>query len=350
MSASKNVGTGMSYDFLCVDEFLSNIVEARALKSALELGLIDHLHGNLVSTLDSIAAHCRGDDVGLRFLLDLLESGRVVERFGDSVRLTEGFMNALRFRDLLEAKLDFANLVAPDFVDLFTTLIEDSGRFFRESRLLDLFDYHRAFEDTPENRARTKRWVRITTCLTRYEAQACLQHHDFGRYARMLDIGGNSGEFVLQVCKRYPDLRGTVFDLPLVCDIGREHVGREPEAGRITFAKGNALVDSLPTGFDVVAFKSMLHDWPEREARRLLERACRSLNPGGTLLVYERGPIDARGGTLPYSVLPMLLFFRSFRPPAFYATRFEALGLTRIDVQTLRLDIPFFLVTGCLAG
>jgi SAM-dependent methyltransferase len=340
----------MSYDFLCVDEFLRNVVEARALKSAFELGLIDHLQGGTASTLAVIQARCRGDDRGLQLLLELLESGRVVERFEDSYRLTQRIQNALKFRDLLEAKLDFANLVAPDFVDLFTTLVEDSGRFFLESRLHELFDYDRCFEDTPENRERTKRWVRITSCLTRYEAQACLRHHDFGRYARMLDVGGNSGEFVLQVCKRSPDLRAKVFDLPLVCDVGREHVGREPEAGRITFVKGNALADPLPTGFDLVSFKSMLHDWPERETGRLFERACRSLNPGGTLLVFERGPIDAEGGTLPYSMLPMLLFFRAFRPPTFYATRFKALGLTGIEVQTLRLDMPFFLVTGCLPG
>jgi SAM-dependent methyltransferase len=340
----------MSYDFLCVDEFLSNVVEARALKSAFQLGLIDHLRGGPASTLEAIRAHCRCDDRGLRLLLDLLESGRVVERFGDGFRLTQGFLNALRFRDLLEAKLDFANLVVPDFIDLFTALVEDSGRFFRESRLLDFFGYHRCFEVTPENRERTRRWVRITTCLTRYEARACLQLHDFGRYARMLDIGGNSGEFALQVCKRHPGLQATVFDLPLVCDIGRDHVGREPEAGRITFVEGNALVDTLPTGFDLVAFKSMLHDWPEREAGLLLERACRSLNPGGTLLVFERGPIEARGGTLPYSMLPMLLFFRAFRPPTFYAARLQALGLTRIDVQMLRLEMPFFLLTGRTTG
>src|SRR5215469_6767219 len=113
----------MNYDFLCVDEFLSNIIEARALKSAFELGLIHYLQGGPASTLAAIQAHCRGDVRGLHLLLDLLESGRVVERFGDSFRLTPRFRNALRFRDLLEAKLDFANLVAPDFVDLFTTLV-----------------------------------------------------------------------------------------------------------------------------------------------------------------------------------------------------------------------------------
>ena len=340
----------MTFDFLCVDEFLSNVVEARALKTALEIGLIDHLLGSLSSPEEAIRAHCRLDVRGLRFLLELLEASRVVEPCANGFRLTPEFRDAMQFRDLLEAKLDFANLVAPDFVDLFTPLIEDSGRFLRESRLLDLFGYHRCFEDTPENRERTRRWVRITTCLTRYEAQACLQHHDFGRYARMLDIGGNSGEFVLQLCRRHAGLQGFVYDLPLVCALGREHVGCEPEAARIAFVEGNALVDPLPAGFDLVAFKSMLHDWPERETGHLLERACHALVPGGTLLVFERGPIDARVGTLPYSMLPMLLFFRSFRPQTFYTTRFEALGLTDVEVRTFRLETPFFVVTGRRRG
>lgn len=336
----------MSDDFLCVDEFLGSIVEARALKTALEIGLIDHLIVSPVIPETAIPARCRVDGRGLRFLLELLESGRVVERRDGGFGLTRRFRDALAFRDLLEARLDFANLVAPDFVDLFTPLIEDSGRFFRESRLLDLFGYHRCFEDTPENRERTRRWVRITTCLTRYEARACLRHHDFGRYTRMLDIGGNSGEFVLQACRQHAGLRGTVYDLPVVCTLGREHVGSEREAERIAFVEGNALVDTLPAGFDLVAFKSMLHDWPEPETERLLERARGALEPGGTLLVFERGPIEARGGPLPYSLLPMLLFFRSFRPPTFYTTRLEALGFTDVEVRTFRLETPFFLVTG----
>lgn len=340
----------MTFDFLCVDEFLGNVVEARALKTALEVGLIDHLFGRPSSSEEAILARCRGDGRGLRFLLELLESGRVVERCDAEFRLTREFRDALQFRDLLEARLDFATLVTPDFIELFTPLIEDSGRFLRESRLLELFGYHRCFEDTPENREQTRRWVRITTCLARYEAQACLQYHDFSPYSRMLDIGGNSGEFVLQLCRRHSGLQGVVYDLPVVCVLGREHVGCEPEAARIDFVEGNALVDPLPAGFDLVAFKSMLHDWPERETERLLERACRALAPGGSLLVFERGPIEARDGTLPFSMLPMLLFFRSFRPPTFYTRRFESLGLTDVEVRTFRLETPFFVVTGRRRG
>ena len=88
----------------------------------------------------------------------------------------------------------------------------------------------------------------------------------------MLDIGGNSGEFVLQVCKRHQGLRASVLDLPLVCDIGREHIAAEPEAERISFIKGNAFTDPLPEAFDLISFKSMLHDWPEKDAPSLIER------------------------------------------------------------------------------
>ena len=72
--------------------------------------------------------------------------------------------------------------------------------------------------------------MRFTTALTRYESGACIANHDFSPYERMLDVGGNSGEFALRVCQRHSRLRATVYDLPLVCDIGERHVRAEPEA------------------------------------------------------------------------------------------------------------------------
>jgi SAM-dependent methyltransferase len=348
MSNSKPVAAADALDFLCVDTFIANLVEAEALKTALDLGLIDRLREEVPAALTSIERGWQGDRSGLRLLVDLLASNRVVVRSGDEIRLTADFRQALIYRDLLEAKLDFANLVAPDLIHRFTSLVIDPDRFMREARIFDLFGYHRAIESTPENREATRRWMRFTTCLTRYEAQACMQLHDFGVYSNMLDIGGNSGEFVLQLCRRHPGLAGAVFDLPVVCDVGREHVRLEPDAGRIEFHKGNALVDPLPVGFDLVTFKSMLHDWPEQETTRFLNRASRCLNPGGTLLIFERGRIEMGDAPLPYALFPMLLFFRSFRSPSFYQERLVDLGFTNVQIQTIHLEMPFFLVTARL--
>jgi SAM-dependent methyltransferase len=338
------------FDFLGVDAFLRTMVDAQALKSALGLGLIERLQEADSTRLAHIEQNWKGDRAGLGLLLDLLAANQVIELHGDKVRLTQAFKTALRFRDLLEAKLDFADLVAPDVIQHFGSLLVDQVQFMRQARIFDLFGYQRCFEPSAENYAATRRWMRFTTCLTRYEAAACLRFWDFGRHASMLDIGGNSGEFVLQLCRQHAGLSGTVFDLPLVCDIGREHIRQEPEAARITFVKGNALADQLPTGFDLIAFKSMLHDWPDAEATRLLERASRSLDPGGTLLIFERGPIELAGATLPYSLIPMLLFFRSFRSPTFYQERLAELGFEEIAMQTIRLEMPFFVITARRGG
>ena len=332
-------------EYLCVEPFLKGVVEARALAAAFELGVIDHLIESQPSGAERLMKLCGADAGGLRLLLGLLTANGVVERCDGGIRLSQPFMKALSYRDLLETKLAFADFALPDLTGLFTALIRDPDRFARDARILRLFRYDRCFEATPESYELAKRWMGITTCLTRYEARACMMHHDFGRYRRMLDIGGNSGEFALQICKKHPNMRAVVFDLPVVCDLGREHVRAEPEAGRISFVRGNALADDLPDGCDLIAFKSMLHDWPEERARQLMVRAGRVLAPGGTLLIFERTAVEPGGSATAYSAIPTLLFSRWFRSPALYADTLADLGFRDITVRNVELETAFCLVT-----
>jgi SAM-dependent methyltransferase len=105
-------------------------------------------------------------------------------------------------------------------------------------------------------------------------------------------------------------------------------------------------VDPLPAGFDLITFKSFLHDWPDSEARRLIASASNALAPGGTLLIFERGPLPA---SFSYAMIPLLPFFRSFRSPDFYHEQLGAVGLRDIRIQEVELEMKFFLVTGSLA-
>jgi SAM-dependent methyltransferase len=333
------------FDYLSVDSLIKNVVDARVLSAAFELRLIDHLINHQPVFLDDLKKEFKGDARGAELLINLLMANNIIEESDGGIILTQPFIKVLRYRDLLEAKLELACFVLPDFMNLFTTLIHSPDRLGSNARISDFFCYHRGFEATPENYELTRRWVRITTTLTKYEAQVCLKYHNFGRYRRILDIGGNSGEFVRQVCKRYPGVSATVFDLPLVCDIGLEHLRSEPEADRISFIKGNALTDPIPGGFDLITFKSMLHDWPEKEARQLIEKASHSLEPGGTLLIFERGPLEVREKTLPYSMVPFLLFFPSFRSPAIYEEHLRGLDFQGIEIEKIILETPFYLVT-----
>jgi SAM-dependent methyltransferase len=331
---------------LCVDSFIKTAFDARALATAFEIGLVDFMLQTGRAEIDSLAKRWSAGLQAMRLLVSLLAENRVVEEHDGRISLTDEFLNALRFRDLLQLKVQMANFAAHDFLDYFSDLICRPDHFGQKSNFRRLFDYGRCFEHTKENYERTKRWMWITTTLTKYEALGCLAHHDFSRYGRMLDIGGNSGEFVLRICRKHPEIHATVFDLPLVCDIGLEHIRPEPEAIRISFVKGNALNDELPGDFNLASFKSMLHDWPEKEAREFITKGAQALKPGGTLLIFERGPIEVDKGTLPYSAIPMLLFFHSFRGPSLYVEQLRALGFQNITVQRIDLEMPFFLLTG----
>jgi len=342
MEQKQNMEKELGY--LRVDGFIKGMVDARALTTAFEIGLIDCLAGERQATPEALARDTRCPMAGLVLLLELLAANNVIDRSIGTIRLTAGFAEALGYRDLMLAKLDFAHLAAHDFIEHFSQLVVDPPGFMQRAAMFRLFSYGRCFDANRENLELARRWVRITTMLTRYEAGVCFKHHDFGNYRRMLDIGGNSGEFVLQACRRHQGLEATVFDLPLVCDIGQAHVSGEPEAGRIRFIKGDALSGNLPEGFDLVTLKSVLHDWPDQEARLFLQKAAEAVQPGGTLLIFERGPLDIAKTGLPYSLIPILLFAHTFRAPDMYQDKLAELGFQEISITWLDLETPFFLV------
>ena len=121
--------------------------------------------------------------------------------------------------------------------------------------------------------------------------------YPFGRYRRVLDAGGNDGTFMASLCRRFPRLRGMVFDLPVQCAAGKKKYAGLVRSGRLRFFPGDFFSDPLPAGADLVVFKSVLNDWPDRAAAGLLRKAHAALPPGGKLLVIERlDPGKARTG------------------------------------------------------
>lgn len=330
--------------YLDAAAFVGGFIEAGAVRTAFELRLVDLLAARGTLAVEQLLPVTGTDAQGMRLLLDLLAANRVVVVRNGAVSLHPSFAAVLPYRELLEALIDHAFAMVGDFANLFTAALADPQRFMRQARIFKLFDYGRCFERTPENLQHTAAWLRLTTALTRHEARVCLELHDFAAHRRMLDVGGNSGEFALQACRRHAQLQAVVADLPVVCELGLEHVLGEPEASRIAFLPLDARVRELPAGFDLITFKSMLHDWPADDARRFIGKAVAALEPGGTLLVFERGPLEAGGAVPAFPLLPLLMFFRSYRSPALYVNTLRELGMTEIRCTHLRLDSPFFLL------
>jgi hypothetical protein len=107
----------------------------------------------------------------------------------------------------------------------------------------------------------------------------------FGDARRWLDVGGGDGTVMAAILRDRPALTGDVFNLPAVEPLVR---GRAAELdGRMGFVGGDFLANPLPTGYDVLSFVRVLHDWPADIARSLLVKARDALQPGGRIVICE---------------------------------------------------------------
>lgn len=79
----------------------------------------------------------------------------------------------------------------------------------------------------------------------------------------VVDVGGGNGALLVALLERHPRMRGIVFDLP-------ETVRDEQALGdRCTFVAGSFFED-VPQG-DAHLLSTILHDWDDHSARRILE-------------------------------------------------------------------------------
>lgn len=114
------------------------------------------------------------------------------------------------------------------------------------------------------------------------EALIAANGNVFGERTRWLDVGGGDGTVAEALLRADPRLSCDVYNLPAVAPLVEERA-----AGRLGFVGGDFLAEPLPTGYDVLTFARVLHDWPADVARTLLEKAKDALPPGGRLAICE---------------------------------------------------------------
>jgi SAM-dependent methyltransferase len=246
----------------------------------------------------------------------------------------------LEARELLEARLWFLLAIAPDIHQRFDLLLKSPGAFVQAAEVFRIFDYSSALGTSPAELEGTARWVRYTTALTRHEGPVLAPLLGLEGARRVLDVGGNSGEFGLCLAQQFPALEVTVVDLPAVCVLGERNIADRPGAERVEFASRDLRRDRLPGPVDAIVFKSVLHDWPDDMAAAFLGKAADALYAGGRLVIAERAPmvLDAE---LLFAAVANLAFLPFFRPAGTYAKLLAEAGFVVEGVTEAMLDMPF---------
>jgi hypothetical protein len=156
---------------------------------------------------------------------------------------------------------------------------------------------------------------------------------NFGRFRHLLDIGGGSGAYDIELCKQYDALRATVFDLPHVVAIAAGKIAEAGSTDRIETV-GGSFFEHLPGDHDVHLLSMILHDWDEAKDRALLRRSFEALPSGGAVVISELLVNDEKTGPAPAALMSLNMLIetegRNYTP-AEYSSWLEDAGFRHIE-------------------
>jgi len=107
---------------------------------------------------------------------------------------------------------------------------------------------------------------------------------ELGGARSLLELGGGDGALLAALLEAHPELRGGLVERPAAAARARARLGGF--GPRAEVFSGDFFAP-LPTGYDAILVKEILHDWDDADAQALLERCRDALAPGARLHLIE---------------------------------------------------------------
>lgn len=121
--------------------------------------------------------------------------------------------------------------------------------------------------------------------LTQLATRRIVEGFDFSSFKTIVDVGGGNGQLLRAILGKHPSMRGVLFDLTHAIEGARQHLSTLLD--RCEFVVGD-FFQSIPADADAYIFKSVIHDWNDDDARRILEVCRAAMKPDAMLLLIEQ--------------------------------------------------------------
>jgi len=129
---------------------------------------------------------------------------------------------------------------------------------------------------------------------------------DWESVRTVVDVGGGTGALLAEVLRTRPAVLGTLVDLPATIARSGEVFEAAGVADRVTTV-AQSFFDPLPAGADIYMLKSVLGDWPDREALVILTHCAEAARPAGRVVVLNGVSPDEMNGPPPALLMMVLV-------------------------------------------
>ena len=326
-------------------DLLAGFCHSQVLTAFVALDLHEHLLEGPVAPED-LAERCRLPPERLRLLLRAAAALGLVRLRPASVRLTQRGA-ALAGVPGLTVMILHNQILYRDMADPLAFL---RGEAETEMARFWPYVFGEGAAADPEAAARYSDLMASSQALV---AEVTLDAVSFRGVNRLLDVGGGSGSFLIEVARRYPEIGLTLFDLPAVVPVARSRLRAAALADRVALVPGSFREDALPPGADAISLIRVLFDHDDDSVRALLKAVHEALPPGGRLVISEpmgEEETPSRPADAYYALYTLAMGTGRTRTVERIAALCREAGFT--DVAVPRVDRPFItrVVTGRRAG
>src|SRR5215831_2276770 len=110
--------------------------------------------------------------------------------------------------------------------------------------------------------------------------------YDFSGVNRLADIAGGYGHLLAAILKKYPAMKGVLFEVPQLLDGARGFIAESGVADRLEVVSGD-FCQEIPVRADVYMLKHIIHDWYDDTCTTILQNIRQHMPDDGRVLIID---------------------------------------------------------------